>query len=757
VVMKFGKKLLANATNEWQSKFIDYKKMKKKAKAVKARIEYAEHEKKQTDLNNEILGNRIALEDINEIRIFIETNNRFFTQEIQDQLSASCLKESRDLLDTFEAEIEKINSFFKGILSEYKLTHKKLALQLEAKERCEREGKKTASNQKIQLQKAFQEHYRSLVLLENYRSWNFLGCGKSIKKFIKCAKCPAIQEPLTEMVRTEDFFSGTELDDMMYETVSMFMTVIDGSRKRAMAMLRIPVNSGSAGPHSNSTIMRSGVLFGASVILTCMSLYVYIRLYIMSIPTGVEPGDDLVFLYFRLLFFPVLLTVAIAINLKIWSESNINYVFIFEMDARRHLTVWEFTELAFVLYLLWIGFFTLYLFLVNTLHEFTAPWSLPLTLFLLYTCFILFPAPILFASARRFLMRIILKSIAAPFIPVRFQDFWFVNQCTSLSDVIHDMQIIYCIYAPEPNCEPTNKYFITILMLVPVWLRAMQCLRRYRDSRDVMQLLNLGKYVVTIIAMMYTFIFKQILLYSDLDFESVPIVVPIIWFGILIINTLYKYIWDIVKDWGLLRVFTWKHFLLRNTLMQRALWYYLALVLNLLVRMLWFIVFLLRYNIPSRWWDTEFMLFGLLVAEVLRRFIWNIFRLENEHLHNADNFRVVSEIPLPFPMDVEANAREDREYRQQLLNNIKDKLTGFSGPIGAFFRKVWKVEDDSYSDEEEEAQHEKEREMIRKQKIKLKKKKAAKKDNKDKEEKIQTKKMSMSKSVPVSLNHLVNK
>jgi hypothetical protein len=249
--------------------------------------------------------------------------------------------------------------------------------------------------------------------------------------------------------------------------------------------------------------------------------------------------------------------------------------------------------------------------------------------------------------------------------------------------------------------------------------------------------------------MVYTFIFKQALLYSDHDFDSSPMIVIVIWFGLNIINTLYKYMWDLIKDWGLLRVWTFKHFLLRTTLMQRAIWYYLAMIYDLVARLLWLIIFLLRYHIPSMWWDTEFMLLGITVSEIMRRFIWNIFRLENEHLHNADNFRVVSEIPLPFPMDVEANEREDQEYRQQVVHNIKTKLTSFSGPLGALFRRIIMTsEDEAYSsDEESEEKKEKPKE----------KPKPAQTPRPKKEEAKPKKLLNSSKSVPASLNRYIDK
>ena len=34
--------------------------------------------------------------------------------------------------------------------------------------------------------------------------------------------------------------------------------------------------------------------------------------------------------------------------------------------------------------------------------------------------------------------------------------------------------------------------------------------------------------------------------------------------------------------------------------------------------------------------------------ELFRRFVWNIFRLENEHLNNREKYRAIREVPLPI-------------------------------------------------------------------------------------------------------------
>jgi len=39
------------------------------------------------------------------------------------------------------------------------------------------------------------------------------------------------------------------------------------------------------------------------------------------------------------------------------------------------------------------------------------------------------------------------------------------------------------------------------------------------------------------------------------------------------------------------------------------------------------------------------------MLEMLRRWQWNFYRLENEHLGNMDQYRVTREVPLPYTVD----------------------------------------------------------------------------------------------------------
>lgn len=75
--------------------------------------------------------------------------------------------------------------------------------------------------------------------------------------------------------------------------------------------------------------------------------------------------------------------------------------------------------------------------------------------------------------------------------------------------------------------------------------------------------------------------------------------------------------------------------------------YYFAIVEDLILRFGWTLSMSL---IEMGYIDREIIVSILSPLEVFRRFIWNYFRLENEHLNNCGNFRAVRDISVA-PMD----------------------------------------------------------------------------------------------------------
>lgn len=101
-------------------------------------------------------------------------------------------------------------------------------------------------------------------------------------------------------------------------------------------------------------------------------------------------------------------------------------------------------------------------------------------------------------------------------------------------------------------------------------------------------------------------------------------------------------------DWGLFDAKAGDNRFLREEIVYSSTWfYYFAIVEDLILRFAWTISMSL---IEAGYISGDIMLTLLSPIEVFRRFVWNYFRLENEHLNNCGNFRAVRDISVA-PMD----------------------------------------------------------------------------------------------------------
>lgn len=111
-----------------------------------------------------------------------------------------------------------------------------------------------------------------------------------------------------------------------------------------------------------------------------------------------------------------------------------------------------------------------------------------------------------------------------------------------------------------------------------------------------------------------------------------------------VIATMFNTYWDIFVDWGLLQRKSKNLFLRDKLLVSHKSVYSAAMILDIL-RFAWLQVVLV-VNVHSLRGTTISSIFSCL--EILRRGMWNFFRLENEHLNNVGKYRAFKSVPLPF-------------------------------------------------------------------------------------------------------------
>lgn len=96
-------------------------------------------------------------------------------------------------------------------------------------------------------------------------------------------------------------------------------------------------------------------------------------------------------------------------------------------------------------------------------------------------------------------------------------------------------------------------------------------------------------------------------------------------------------------DWGLIDPRSPKDApFLREEMIYGSKWYYYAAIgQDFVLRLSW----VLNVSLGEAWTlDSDFLTTVTAPAEVFRRFIWNYFRLENEHVNNCGQFRAVRDI-----------------------------------------------------------------------------------------------------------------
>ncbi|KAH7857419.1 hypothetical protein Vadar_012502 [Vaccinium darrowii] len=115
-----------------------------------------------------------------------------------------------------------------------------------------------------------------------------------------------------------------------------------------------------------------------------------------------------------------------------------------------------------------------------------------------------------------------------------------------------------------------------------------------------------------------------------------------------VIAAIFGTYWDLVIDWGLLQKNSKNRWLRDKLLVPHKSVYFAAMVLNVLLRFVWLQTVL---NFSVSFLHIQTLTAIVAVIEIIRRGIWNFFRLENEHLNNVGKYRAFKSVPLPFNYD----------------------------------------------------------------------------------------------------------
>ncbi|KAF9907622.1 hypothetical protein EC991_010741 [Linnemannia zychae] len=483
---------------------------------------------------------------------------------------------------------------------------------------------------------------------------NKTGFTKIMKKFDKTAGWKASKEFQASKLNPAYFISSTILDDLISGTEELFIEKFEnGHRRRGMAKLRIP--DGRNQPHHRTT-SRVGLYVGISLPLFILGL----QSAFSEDTENKLPFWSSLLLVYAGLFLTILFTCLFGINMYVWAKARINYKFIFEFDPRDNLDYTQFFELpTFFMMALCIALYLDFVIGISSPSMFRTYYPLILVGVVLVVLF--WPLRMFRFSARKWFLQSIWRIVASGYYKVEFRDFFMADEMNSLVYSIEQFEFAICAYTQQWNdlgatCATSHMWITPFATALPAWFRFMQCLRRYRDTLEWFpHLLNAGKYTCSLVQLFVYFSFRH---YGGNSLKAAYIVISLI-------TSSYTFGWDIHMDWGLFQF--GKHggaafgnpFLRPELVYSRKWVYYLAIVLDFLGRFSWIMRFVpMNVNVMV-------LSFSLALVEVLRRWMWNFFRLENEHLNNCGHFRAIKDIPLPFHIRVEGDSDGDEDEDEE--------------------------------------------------------------------------------------------
>ncbi|CCL99566.1 uncharacterized protein FIBRA_01584 [Fibroporia radiculosa] len=531
---------------------------------------------------------------------------------------------------------------------------------------------------KKKLRKAIQEFYRGVEVLNNYRTGyqtlNLIGFRKALKKLEKVTHIPAQQAYTIEKIEPSAFASGASLNSMLRETEDLFAArFARGDKKKAQARLR----GGTQQKTHHFSTFRTGMLLGLAVPALVDGVY---RSFQPETRTAIPSWDGLLFVY-GIFSVPALFLLLVGINLLVWHKARINYVFIFEFDLRTRLDHRAYFELPSLMistlcYAFWLSFAR-----VGASSVDPSNWAL---IWLAWAMAVwLNPLPILWRSSRYWLIRNIARQLTSGVRRVEFQDFFMGDQFCSVVFTLGDLFFVGCAYDRHLGnwriCT-TGQYWAPAFAFaaIPLFARFVQSIRRWVDSRLNTHLINAGKYGTGVI---YYFSYY---LWRATGGQHGPRFVA--WLVLGVIYASYAAAWDITMDWSLMRPHA-KHRFLRSDLMYPSyIWlYYFAIISDIIIR------FEFLMYVPQQGINYEIRTWIAGMLEMLRRWQWNFFRMENEHIGNMDQYRVTREVPLPYSFDHsphESDGDEDDDPVERASTSSKSWRA--SGVLGSAIYDAYK-------------------------------------------------------------------
>lgn len=504
--------------------------------------------------------------------------------------------------------------------------------------------------EKVSLKRAIGQLHEDALDLLDFCTWNWTALIKIAKKRDKVFhKEPAIKRAVSQQVHG---LQGAQLRPLIEAIRAEFARLFcDGDEAAADWQLRQLHKDDPDLTYSREAI-RLGYRAGVAAMLAVWVLWDCIEVVGGSAPSvATKPGWPI----FRALGELCAWHWLWGFQLKVWSDYRVNVDFLFDCDGSP--SAYEVHNEAagetIVLLALLLAYYkaTYDGGLPSCLTAYIKPRHVATYAPMLAVVFALYRLAMPWAR-RKHMWRALGRVVVAPCVPVKFLDTYVADVLSSMVKILLDALWSLCFFGTGdfvvsgrsrrhtssllPSCTQSKLYsklLAPMVCLAPVWFRFAQCLRKHRDLENWsrIHLANAAKYALSMLVSLSSAL------------EPTP---SRLWLGIFCCSSAYSWLWDVTIDWGLLdpsrhRLYPSKSWgpldLSRHRLYPNKSWYVVAAAVDLVGRFVWLTTLLppsplaktMQVLVP------DYVVPLLAIAELARRCLWSVFRLENEHVSNA--------------------------------------------------------------------------------------------------------------------------
>mmetsp|Transcript_24061 Transcript_24061/g.38821 ORF Transcript_24061/g.38821 Transcript_24061/m.38821 type:complete len:676 (+) Transcript_24061:242-2269(+) len=656
--MKFGKHLDQALYEPWRKFYVNYKRLKDLLKKFF---------KQETGGGGEVPLTTYGSFDDEEGG----KENDFKSKEALEQV----------FIKELEEEVKKVNSHYRTM--EEKMHKRFETMVAQATEMQDGGDRNIHSGISRSINISCVDLYRSLNMLNNFVYLNTIGFDKIAKKFDKACK-GNYRKAFEKKIKQSYFVRSTKVSDLLSETSEFYANLFEnGDATKAKVRLLAKMTQGS---YSKDDMCWLGIKIGIVISLVFWNLFNLV----VSPDLHITPGMEVYIPLYRAVGLLISLIWMWGFNIWIWSKYRVNHVFIFEISPRHklsHLEIWNEAASMSLVYLL-----NSLLFLHHEQYRLRTQLSavfypMALVAFIVIKMWSLFVQRSKQGSVQSDIIHSIWCIIIAPFGRARFRDCYLADYFCSMQKVFSDLQYSICFYAFEIGtlsvssgiaqssagyCTNLGPFLVPLVHAIPYWFRFNQCLHRYLETHKRWpNLANAFKYTLcqlsVIIGSLHPF-------FSEYQAPWSPY--RLFWICLIIITTLYTYIWDLILDWGLLEFGKdAQHPMLRKKrLYPKVYFYYWAIFSNLILRFLWVVTlipFPFQSVLSSSVEYQHILLPVLTAAELFRRSQWGILRVEYEHLSTSQGFRKYKHLPLFFDRNLKRSDEEAKGKSRPIWISIE--------------------------------------------------------------------------------------